>query len=819
MKQRRNVRYAFAILSVAVLVVLFSLASPPAAAQNPATVGQWSSVQSWPVEAIHLNLLPNGKVMFWGGYDTSTTPYIWDPITNTLTAAAAAPYPLFCAGHVQLADGELIVLGGLAEGAGVNGVAYAWSYNYSTNTWETLPDMNQGRYYPTATTLPNGNVLVTAGIATTGNDTLPQIWDVPTWSWINLSSANLSLPTYPEMFVAPNGNVFNSGPTPLTRYLNLTANGGTGAWSTVATTNAATMRDYGPAVMYSPGQILIVGGGRPPLATAETINLNAATPTWSYTGSMAYPRRQTNATILADGTVLVTGGSSNGCVAGTTCSSSNVAFDDYTNPVYPAELWNPATGTFTVMASITRYRGYHSTALLLPDGRVVSAGGDKSCANQGTGVCLFPSAEIYSPPYLFQGPQPTITSAPASVTYGQTFFVQTPNAASITQATWIRLSTVTHTFNESQRINFLSFSQDPNGQGLDVTAPANSNLAPPGYYMLFILSSGVPSVAAIVQIQNQSSSNPTFTISATPSSQTVVQGSGTTYTATITGLYGFSDGVTLSASGLPSGAGTTFSPPSVTGSGTSTMSVTTSATTPPGTYTITVTGTDSGTEGAPAQNTSVTLVVTSSNPTFTISATPASQTVVQGSGTTYTATITGSNGFSDGVTLSASGLPSGAGATFSPPSVTGSGTSTMSVTTSATTPPGTYTITVTGTDSGTEGAPAQNTSVTLVVTSSAGANFTISASPASLTLKRGANGSYTVTVTALNGFAGTVKLSVSGLPANTVSAFKPTTITGSGNATLAVGSQTTASTGTSTITITGTSGGQVQSTTVSLTLD
>jgi hypothetical protein len=703
MKRNRTSIGTSSIAMAALLALAFALVGLRAVAQSASSVGQWTSVMSWPLEAIHSNVLPNGTVMTWGDYNTSTIPSIWNPVTNAFSTAAAAPYPLFCAGHVLLGNGQLIVLGGLIEGTSQGGSADANIYDYTTNTWTWLPEMNAGRYYPTATTLPNGDVLIIAGLANPNNNTLPQIWDVPSSSWINLTTAQMSLPTYPKMFVAPNGNVFLAGPMPQTNYLNTS---GTGSWTTVATTKDTSPRDYGPAVMYdgTAGKILIVGGGNPPTATAETINLGSANPAWTYTSSMTYARRQANATILADGTVLVTGG---------TDGTNPAIFDDYTNPVYPAELWNPATGTWTVMASVTRYRGYHSTAVLLPDGRVLSAGGDKSCANQGPALCLQPSAEIYSPPYLFQGPQPTITSAPASVTYGQTFFVQTPDAENITQVTWIRLSTVTHTFNESQRINFLSFGQDANSQGLDITAPANGNLAPPGYYMLFILSSGVPSVAAIVQIQGQNSSNPTFAISATPTSQTVAQGSGTTYTAT----------------------------------------------------------------------------------------------------------VTGSNGFSDGVTLSASGLPSGAGATFSPLSVTGSGTSTMSVTTSATTPPGTYNVTVTGTDAGTQGASVQNTSVTLVVTSSAGASFTVSALPASLTLKRGSNGKYTVTVTPSNGFTGKVTLSVSGLPANTLSQFVPTSITGSGNATLAIGPGTAAPTGTFTVTITGTSGSQVNSTTVSLTLD
>jgi hypothetical protein len=487
MNPRLSFSCASAIASVAVFILLLGLGSSPAAAQDPSIVGQWSSVMSWPVEAIHLNVLPNGKVMMWGPYPGSTVPHIWDPITNTTTATAAPPYPAFCSGHVVMANGQLIVLGGLV-GPGVHGAPDARAYDYTTNTWTYLPDMNDGRYYPTATVLPSGDVLILSGNGATSVNALPQIWQVATNSWVNLTTAQLLLPTYPKMFVAPNGQVFYAGPTPITRYLNTT---GTGSWSktVLQTADSKVVRDYGPAVMYDSGKVLLVGGGRPPVATAETIDLNAPTPKWQFTGSMTYPRRQNNATILPDGTVLVTGGS----------DGNNTIFDDYTNPVYAAELWNPTTGTWTVLASNTRYRGYHSTAVLLPDGRVISAGGDKSCANQGIPPCTMPSAEIYSPPYLFQGPQPTITSVPTSVTYGQLFFVQTPDALNITQVTWIRLSTVTHTFNENQRINFLSFSQA--GDGLNVTAPANSNVAPPGHYMLFVLNNGVPSIAQIVQIQ------------------------------------------------------------------------------------------------------------------------------------------------------------------------------------------------------------------------------------------------------------------------------------------------------------------------------
>jgi hypothetical protein len=186
-------------------------------------------------------------------------------------------------------------------------------------------------------------------------------------------------------------------------------------------------------------------------------------------------------------------------------SSSEDTNSNSTSPAYAAEMWNPVTNTWTTLASNTVYRGYHSIALLLPDGRVLSAGGDWGGA----------SAEVYSPPYLFMGPRPTITATPASVGYGQTFFVETPDAASITKVTWLGLSSVTHTNNMGQRINRLSSS--PASGGLNVTAPSDHNLAPPGYYMLFILNgNGVPSVAKMIRLDAAT----VVTVPAAPSSLT-----------------------------------------------------------------------------------------------------------------------------------------------------------------------------------------------------------------------------------------------------------------------------------------------------------
>ena len=248
--------------------------------------------------------------------------------------------------------------------------------------------------------------------------------------------------------------------------------------------------------MYAPGKILYAGGGdstQVPTAAAEKIDLNQSSPVWTTAGAMKFPRRQLNATLLADGSVLVTGG------------TSGAGFNNQAGAVRDAELWNPATGTWTTMARETQTRTYHSTALLLPSGRVLSSGG-----GEGGGITYANSeftAQVYSPPYLFKAdgsaaPRPSISSAPATLHYNQIFTVETPNAGSVSRGTLIRLSSVTHAFNQSQLAYHLTFTR-PAGTTttLSAKAPASGNLAPPGPYMLFLINaSGVPSFAKMVTV-------------------------------------------------------------------------------------------------------------------------------------------------------------------------------------------------------------------------------------------------------------------------------------------------------------------------------
>ena len=443
--------------------------------QPQASVGEWSAAFAWPAVAVHLHLLPGGEVLSWGRVGD---PHIWHPEAGTFTPAASATM-VFCSGHAFLPDGRLLVTGGHLDD--LKGLHDANIFDPLSQAWTAVAPMSWARWYPTSTTLANGEVLTLAGTDETGAPVVtPEVWTGA--GWRILPGAAGDLPYYPRMFVAPSGLVFYAGELQQSAYLDPTGDGG---WTPAAASNYGR-RDYGSAVMYRPGRVLIVGGSDPPngapTSTAEVIDLTAPAPVWRYTESMAYPRRQFNTTLLPDGRVLATGG------------TSASGFSDPAGAVHAAEMWDPGTERWAVLASNHVTRVYHSTSLLLPDGRVLHTG-----SGDGPGLPRELNAEIFSPPYLFRESRPSILSAPASAAYGQEFFLATEDAPRVTRVTLVRLGSVTHGFDQNQRFLDLEFRRAAGG--LTVSGPVGGNLAPPGDYLLFILSAaGVPSVAKTLRI-------------------------------------------------------------------------------------------------------------------------------------------------------------------------------------------------------------------------------------------------------------------------------------------------------------------------------
>jgi hypothetical protein len=448
-----------------------SASSSSMSALGPEASGQWTAPFPWPDVGVHLALLPTGKAITWG---VSGNPEIWDPATGRFTGTTK-PAEIFCAGQSFLADGRLLVVGGIYDGVVGWGNPDISIFSPSSSSWSRSTPMRRGRWYPTLTTLPSGDVLIISGFDEHGAIVEePEVWSPA--GLRGLSGARGNLPNYPRTFVAPNGKIFYAGHRQTTRYLDPT---GTGSWTTVAK-RLYGVRDFGGAVMYEKGKILYVGGGRT-TNTAEIIDLNSPLPRWQWTGSMAFPRRQLNATVLPTGEVLVTSG------------SRGTGFNDNALAVHAAEIWNPNTGRWTILASNTVNRTYHSTSILLPDGRVLHSGGEGGAKGPPRG------AELFSPPYLFKGPRPTITNAPALVGHGTSFTVTTPDASNVAKVSLIGLGATTHAFDMGQRLLGLAFQR--NTGAVTITAPANGNVAPPGYYMLFILNTdSVPSVAKIVKV-------------------------------------------------------------------------------------------------------------------------------------------------------------------------------------------------------------------------------------------------------------------------------------------------------------------------------
>jgi hypothetical protein len=468
----------------------------PPTDNSPDVVGRFAKPQTWPITPVHLALTSDGKVAAWDGFDAAlNSEHLWDPWTGEFQGVPTGRN-LFCAGHIQLQDGRLLVAGGHVQA--YEGLKDTNLFNPQTATWQRGADMAFARWYPTVTGLPDGRVFVASGDTVSfanqqnenvevplriASQTTPEIYDPAADTWTQVPSAARTMPLYPFFFVLPDGKLFDAGPERMTRTLDLA----TGQWTDVGMSPIDGMS----AVMYRPGKILKAGTwsdpefpGRQASNRAAKIDMTASSPAWQEAAPMKYRRSYNTLTVLPDGKVLSTGG------------QRGTDGIDETTGVLPAELWDPETDTWKTMASSRRPRLYHSSALLLPDARVLLAGGGAfgNAKNENSG-------EIYSPPYLFKGPRPTVTAAPDALHYGQSFTVDTPDASQIDKVTLIRMGSVTHNIDMDQR--YMELGATVEGDGLRIDGPPNANIAPPGIYMVFLVDDdGVPSTGQIVKVDS-----------------------------------------------------------------------------------------------------------------------------------------------------------------------------------------------------------------------------------------------------------------------------------------------------------------------------
>ena len=450
-------------------------------------LGRWGDVIDWPEIATGAANLPDGRILTWsstqeddfGGKNTFTHGSIFDPVTETFTDNPNNQHNMFCAGISMLGDGSIFTAGG--------GATIATTSIFQNGSWSLTDSLNQNRWYPHTTTLPSGQAVVSLGT----NDTpLSEIW-TEGQGWSTLSNVNLQTVLddtsvknnlrdwFPAMNVAPDGRLFHPGPSSELFSIDLYTDGQSFT-SHGKRESGDPHRLYNTTVMYDIGKMLIAGGGQPALNSALTIDINGSTPIVTATESMTHARSMQDSVVLPNGEVLVIGG-----------NSSGIQFSDEGTQIVP-EIWNPDTGQWTLLAPHNKPRNYHTTALLLKDGRVASMGGGL-CGNCATNQ---QNGEIYEPPYLFNADgtravQPEIASGASEAAAGDT--ISLTATAGMQSFAMLRLVALTHHHSTDQRFVPLSFTETQSGN-YSIQLPANSNVLIPGYYWVFALdANGVPS--------------------------------------------------------------------------------------------------------------------------------------------------------------------------------------------------------------------------------------------------------------------------------------------------------------------------------------
>jgi hypothetical protein len=450
---------------------------------SPSEIGAWAPPVDIGIRAIHASLLRTGELLLvdFPSPTTHRSAVVWNPNTGHQTdVSPAGTRELACAGQSFLADGRLLIVGGNDPGGIPQaGVRLTDLFDPATGRLSAGPALNVARWYPTAIELGNGTIRAFGGTDEAGLATpTAEAYDPATNRWTRLpDSALRNYGLYPRLHLLPDGTVSWTNWQQSSIF-----HPATNTWTQSASMQFGDRGVKDNSVLL-PGltKVLELGGSLTgsdlPTNTAEIIDFANPTPRWRSTAPMHHPRIDSNSVLLPDGKVLVLGGSAQSL---------------YDSPVLEPEVFDPQSETWTVMAPHQLPHTYHSSAVLLPDGRVVLA------AHNIAPYTNF--VEVYSPPYLYRGARPTISSAPAQAAYAAGFTISAPKARTIAKVVLLRPSSQTHAIDTDQRLVALSFSRSGRGK-LAVQAPPNANHAPPGWYLLFLVSTtGVPSVASWIHI-------------------------------------------------------------------------------------------------------------------------------------------------------------------------------------------------------------------------------------------------------------------------------------------------------------------------------
>jgi hypothetical protein len=509
---------------------------------DPSIYGQWEPIREkykFNFLPVHMALLYTGKVLSFGGSGNDpeylNSPHragIFEP--GEIDKDDGKVYPIsnegiegdiFCSGHVSLPDGKILVAGGTSKYDGssfgiplppFSGLDQTYLFDPTSLSWKRLRNMKYARWYPTCIMMADGRVVVMAGLT-----------DMFPWAFLNkleifnhdhrweTLKADHWLPLYPRLHLLPTGLIFYAGsfnthytfPFNVRLFPSATLDVNNGKWTIIGNPDnvkreegTTVLMPMTPADDYAARVLLIAGGtsqGNDAIKKVEIIDFSKDIPKYVEFQPLKHPRYYVYPIILPDRSILVLGGKSGKKGHLHEDQSDHRHHPEGEQPHHPdavmePELLDPETNEWRPMADMKVDRLYHSNALLLPDGRVITAGSNPQRTMNELRI------EIFRPPYLFRGKRPVIDKYAKELHYGKTFEIESSDAEAIKEICLIRPSVTTHCVNTEQRYVGLEFSKSL-PKTLQTSIPSNRNLAPPGYYMLFIVTEDrVPSVAKFV---------------------------------------------------------------------------------------------------------------------------------------------------------------------------------------------------------------------------------------------------------------------------------------------------------------------------------